>query len=251
MCPSGGLLWRSKERVPEWFYKGRICSVPNATLTKMKGVIGKGKPPSWHLLGPREWQAHGRSILLFLYVHAGVWSLRGSGKTSCSRHMLHKVQVKVSSLHMLVISRRGPLSACHLELYPHEILQSVGSWTNPRAPTGKMQRRKALWALHLFTFQLQLTVRSPQRCLGPNNLIFTCRILCNAQGEETEANGWFISRRHSHWRLSISSQRVCRVLWSRLQERPTVRRGCLSSFPFCFSWGCHTDHFTTRHSILQ
>lgn len=97
-------------------YKGRICSVPSAVVTKMKGASGKEKPPSQALLGPREQQDHGRSTLLLLYSHSEVLSLRGSQKTSCSRHKMHKVQVDVSSFHVLVISRGAAVSSYHLEL---------------------------------------------------------------------------------------------------------------------------------------
>lgn len=40
--------------------------------------------------------------------------------------------------------------------------------------------------MQTITAQLRLSVHSPQWCLGPNNLIFTCRVLCSAQEEEPE-----------------------------------------------------------------
>jgi len=47
MCPLGGAPMEvSGEQGDEWFYNGSICSVPSAVLTKMKGAVGKGKPPS-------------------------------------------------------------------------------------------------------------------------------------------------------------------------------------------------------------
>lgn len=94
-----GLLWRSQGR-DEWFYKGRNCSVPNAVLAKVKGATGKGKPPFLALLGPREQQAHRRSILPLVYSDTGVLSPRGSQKTSCRRHKVCKVQIKVILPHV-------------------------------------------------------------------------------------------------------------------------------------------------------
>lgn len=57
----------------ERFHQGRTSSIPSAVLTKIKGVLGKEKPPSPALLGPGEWQVHEKITLLVLYSHT--WGL--------------------------------------------------------------------------------------------------------------------------------------------------------------------------------
>lgn len=71
--------------------------------------------------------------------------------------------------------------------------RSHRAWAAGPAPEirgGTTQRRKELWALQTITSQLRLSVHSPQWCLGPNNLVFTCRVLCSAQEEEPETKAF-------------------------------------------------------------
>lgn len=56
------------------FHQGRTISIPSAVLTKIKRGFGKEKPPCQPLLGPGEWQVHGKIMLLLLYSHTWVLS---------------------------------------------------------------------------------------------------------------------------------------------------------------------------------
>lgn len=114
--------------------------------------------------------------------HLGFY-LRSSWKAPFGRH---KAQVEASPSHCWISPGEELTPPAILNFRPRRSHRAWGAGPAPELQWGTTQRRKEFWALQTITSQLRLSVHSPQRCLRPNNLIFTWKILCCAQEEEPE-----------------------------------------------------------------
>lgn len=124
------------------FHQGRTISIPSAVLTKIKGGFGKENPPSQSLLGPEEWQVHGKITLLLLYSHT--WDL--------SQEFLEDFFRQAQGAGRGITSPRVGLSPGEeltlpiiLNFRPRRSHRAWGAAAELQV--GTTQRRKELWAL--------------------------------------------------------------------------------------------------------